>query len=433
VSEPAARPRLREVLSSPKMLAILALGAASGFPNQIPESVLQAWLKDAGASNTLIGLMTYVTLPYLLKVLWAPLVDRYTPPFLGRRRGWMLLMQLALAAGTACLALLDPRAGLAPVFACAFVVTVFSATQDIAIDAWRADVALPPERGLAAAATNLGYRVTSWLAVVIALLVAQYAGWRAAFLTLAVTMLLFTVATVRAPSSHNTYRPRTLAESVIEPLRELLASPGALGLIVVILLFKVGDAFSNKLFTPFMMDVGFSKAEIALIVKALFTGGTVAGSILGGVLMVRLGLLRAMLAFGVLQALSNLLYCLLVLAGKNYPVMVAAVFIEHLAAAMGGIALIALIMALCDQRYSAFQYALLSVLATLPRYTLGGPAGWTADHAGWLGYFVVSFALAFPGLAVVWINRRRIEALDVRAPAPADAVAARPAAAAEAK
>ncbi|HEX4388736.1 MAG TPA: MFS transporter [Steroidobacteraceae bacterium] len=414
MSEPRVQPRLREVLASPKMLAILALGAASGFPNQITESALQAWLKDGGLSNTLIGAMTYVSLPYVLKVFWAPIVDRYTLPFLGRRRGWMLLMQIALAAGIAALALLDPRAGLRPVFACALAVVFFSATQDIAIDAWRADVSLPSERGLAAAATNLGYRAASWLAVGAALLIAQYVGWRAAFLTLAVAMLLFCVATLRAPSSHNAYQPRTLAESVIAPLRELLANPAAVSLLAVVLLFKVGDAFANKLFTPFMMDVGFSKAEIAYFVKSLFTASTIGGSILGGVLMVRLGLLRSMLTFGVLQALSNLLYCALALAGKSYPIMVAAVVIEHVAGAMGGIALIALIMALCDMRYSAFQYALLSVLATLPRYSLGYPAGWIADHAGWYGYFVASFVLALPGLAIVWLKRRRIEALDVQ-------------------
>src|SRR5256885_7782420 len=135
-----------------------------------------------------------------------------------------------------------------------------------------------------------------------------------------------------------------------------------------VLLFKVGDAFANKLFTPFMMDVGFSKTEIALIVKALFTASTLVGSVLGGILMVKLGLLRSMLIFGVLQALTNLLYCLLALAGKSYALMVLAVVLEHVAGAMGGIALVALIMALCDVRYSAFQYALLSALALLPRY-----------------------------------------------------------------
>jgi PAT family beta-lactamase induction signal transducer AmpG len=406
------QPRLREVLASPKMLAILILAAASGFPNQITESVLQAWLKDSGASNTTIGVMSYVALPYLLKFLWAPFVDRYSLPLLGRRRGWMLAMQLALAAAIAATALQHPGVSLAPITVCALAIVFFSATQDIAIDAYRADVSLPSERGLAAAAANLGYRSASWIAVAVALVIADHFGWRLAFLILAAAMALFAVATVRAPASHNTYQPRSLRESVVAPLRELLGTPSALTLLAVVLLFKVGDAFANKLFTPFMMDVGFSKTEIAVIVKALFTASSLVGSVLGGILMVRLGLLRSMLVFGVLQAVSNLLYCALALAGKNWLIMVAAVTIEHLAAAMGGIALVALIMALCDVRYSAFQYALLSVLALLPRYSLGYPAGWVADHGGWYVYYVMSFVLAFPGLTMVYLSRRKIDALD---------------------
>jgi MFS transporter, PAT family, beta-lactamase induction signal transducer AmpG len=411
----AARPTFRQVLASPKMLAILVLGASSGFPNQITESALQAWMKDSGATNTTIGILSYVAWPYLLKPLWAPLVDRYPMPFLGRRRGWILAMQLALAASIATFALQHPATALLPFALCAIAIVFFSATQDIAIDAYRTDVSTPSERGPAAAATNLGYRPAAWLASSIALVIADQFGYHAAFITLALIMLLFCIATLRAPSSHNTYQPKSLRESVVEPLRALLGTPSALTLLAIVLLFKAGDAFANKLFTPFMMDVGFSKTEIGLIVKALFTASAVGGSILGGVLMVRLGLLRSMLIFGVLAALSNLLYCLLAVSGKSYPIMAAAVVVEHVAGAMGGIALVALIMALCDVRYTAFQYALLSALALLPRYSLGYPAGWVADHGGWYIYYIASFALALPGLAMVWWNRRHIEALDQRA------------------
>ena len=410
---------LLRVLASPKMLAIAALAASSGFPNQLTEGALQAWLKDSGATNTTIGIMSYVALPYLLKFLWAPLVDRYPLPFLGRRRGWILAMQVALAAALAVVALQDPRESLLPIGMCALAVVFFSATQDIAIDAWRADVSLPEERGPAAAATNFGYRLFSYLALTVALIAAEYLGWRTAFLVLAAAMLLFCIATLLAPGSHNSYRPRTLAESVLEPVRELLSTPNAVALIGVVLLFKIGDAFANKLFTPFVMDVGFSKAEIGAIVKPLFTAGSLVGVALGGVFMVRLGLLRSMLSFGLLQALSNLLYCLMAVLAKSYALMALAVFVEHVAAAMGNIALVALIMAMCDRRYSAFQYAVLSVLALAPRYSLGYPAGVIADHGGWLLYFVASFALGLPGLAVVWINRRHIVELDRTAQAPA--------------
>lgn len=407
------KPKLREVLASPKMLAIMVLGASSGFPNQITESALQAWLKDSGATNTTIGILSYVSLPYLLKFLWAPLIDRYPLPILGRRRGWILLTQLALAATIALFALQNPALSLQPIALCAVAIVFFSATQDIAFDAYRTDVAQPAERGLAAAANNLGYRTSAWLASAVALVVADHLGWQPALLLLAAVMAGFCVGTLLAPEpAYEHSSPRTLRESVAKPLTALLGSRSAIALIGLVVLFKVGDAFALRLFTPFMMDVGFSKTEIAVVLKALFTGSAIVGAILGGIFMIKLGLLRSMLIFGVLQAVSNLLYYALALAGKSYPVMVAAVTIDNTAGAMGNIASVALIMALCDPRYSAFQYALLSALALTPRYLLGGPAGWLADQAGWDVYYIVSVLLALPGLLLVWLMREQVRALD---------------------
>jgi PAT family beta-lactamase induction signal transducer AmpG len=180
----AEKPSLGQILASPKMLVIMAMGAASGYPNQLTESALQAWLKDSHVTNTIIGWMSYVSLPYLLKFLWAPFVDRYPLPLLGRRRGWILLTQLLLAAAIALLAVQNPSAALTPVAICAVGIVFLSATQDIGIDAYRTDVSLPPERGLAATATNLGYRTAAWFAAAVALIIADYFGWRPAFLIL---------------------------------------------------------------------------------------------------------------------------------------------------------------------------------------------------------------------------------------------------------
>jgi PAT family beta-lactamase induction signal transducer AmpG len=397
------------------MLVLLVLGAASGFPNQITESALQARLKDSGSSNTTIGLLTYVAIPYLLKFLWAPLLDRYPLPWLGRRRGWILVFQLALGASIAVLGFQDPAASLAAVAVTALVIVVFSASQDVVIDAYRADLAQPAERGLAAAASNLGYRAAAWIAFAGALVLADDFGWRIAFLSLALAMAAFTLATALAPEPE--YRlppPRSLRESILTPIAELLGSPGALGLIAVIVTFKVGNALALKLYTPFLMDLGFTKTEIGLVAKAVLTTSAIVGAVLGGLWMVRLGLLRSMLLFGALQAVSNLAFYLLAMTGRSFPLMIAATAVENLAGAMGNIAEVALIMALCDARFSAFQYALLSVLALLPRYVLGGPAGWLADHGGWEAYFVVSFALGIPGILLVWLMRARIVALDLR-------------------
>jgi MFS transporter, PAT family, beta-lactamase induction signal transducer AmpG len=409
----APKPKWRDILASPKMVAIMVLGAASGFPNQIIESALQAWMKDSGASLKDIGLVTYVAMPYLLKFLWAPAIDRYPLPFLGRRRGWVVVMQLALALAIGVFALQNPAVALMPIAVCALAIAFFSATQDIAIDAYRTDVAQPNERGLAAAANNLGYRTSAWLAAAFALVVADFFGWKPAFLILAVVMAAFCLGTLLAPEPHYEHQPpRTLSESLVVPLRELLGTPSAVAFIFLVILFKVGDAFALRLFTPFMMDVGFSKTEIALVLKALFTASAVIGAILGGVAMVRLGLFKSMLIFGAMQATSNFLYYALALTGKSYPLMVVAVSVDNIAGAMGNIASVALIMALCDVRYSAFQYALLSAIAMTPRYLLGGPAGYLAQNSGWPTYYVVSVMLALPGLLLVWLMREKIKLLD---------------------
>jgi PAT family beta-lactamase induction signal transducer AmpG len=414
LSAQAPKPRLRDVIAQPRMLILVVLGAASGFPNQVTESALQAWLKDLKVSNTDIGILSYVALPYLLKFLWAPLLDRFPLPLLGRRRGWMLATQLLLAATIALLAAQDPAASLAGVWICATAIVFASASQDIVIDAYRADLALPHERGLAAASANLGYRAASWIAFAVALVVADRFGWPPALLVVAAIMAAFSIATLRAPEPlMRAPAPRSLRESVVEPLRELAGNRGALALLALVMIFKLGDAFAVKLFTPFLMDIGFSKTEIGLLAKAVFTTASLAGAVLGGLWMVRLGLFSSMLIFGLLQAVSNLAYYLLAVTGKSYGVMIAAVAVENLAHAMGNVAVVALIMSLCDVRYSAFQYALLSVLAQLPRYGLGGPAGWVADHAGWAAYYVVSFVLGIPGLLAVWLLRERIRALDV--------------------
>jgi len=410
-----AKPSIRQVLSNPKMLFVMALGAASGFPNQVTESTLQAWLKSFDISNTAIGVLSYVAIPYLLKFLWAPLLDRYPLPILGRRRGWMLLFQIALSMAMVVLAFQNPGSGLAPIAVIAVVIVFLSASQDIAIDAWRADVSLPPERGLAAAATNLGYRAASWLAFAIALIISdiEFMGFRGAFLTLAVMMLGFTLATAFSPEpAYREAPPQTLKESVLAPLRELLGTPGAAALIALVMLFKVGDAFAMKLFTPFLLDVGFSRTEIGVVAKAVLTTGTIVGAVVGGLLMVRLGLLRSMLLFGLFQAISNRAYMLLAVVGKDHALMIAGVALDNLASGMGNVASVALIMALCHARFSAFQYALLSSFALLPRYAMGGPAGWLADAAGWETYYFVSFLIGLPGVLLVWLMRHRINEVD---------------------
>jgi PAT family beta-lactamase induction signal transducer AmpG len=309
-----------------------------------------------------------------------------------------------------------------PVALCALLIVFLSASQDIVIDAYKVDVATPTDRGAIVAAANLGYRASAWIAFALALVVADYFGWRAAFLMLAAIMAAMSIGTWLAPEPvQRADPPRSLAESIVTPLKELFGSPNAIVFIALVMLFKIGDAMALKFYTPFLMDMGFTKTEIGLFAKAIFTTTAIVGAILGGIWMIKLGLLRSMLLFGILQAASNLLYYALANAGRDFPLMIAATAIDNLAGAMGNVASVALIMALCNVRFGAFQFAMLSTFAMLPRYGLGGPAGWLADAAGWDTYYLVSFAIGLPGVALVWLLRDRIRGLDTQQPGTAAA------------
>lgn len=406
------QPRLRDVLGNRRIVAFLLLGLASGLPYNLTDSTLQAWLKDTGVSNTDIGILSLIGLAYTVKPLWAPLLDRYSLPWLGRRRGWILLFQVALAAALAWLAFHGPEGGLPAFAAAALAIAALSASQDVVIDAYRTDAARVAERGPAATAANLGYRTASYFALAGALILADQFGWRVTYLVMAGVMLAFCAATIVAPEPEaHPPPPRTLRGAVLDPLRQLLGTDGAVVLIIALVLYKVGDAFALKLFTPFLMDVGFSLTEIGLATKTVMLAANIAGAIAGGLWIVRLGLLRSLLLFGALQALTNLAYMAVAVAGHDLAVMVVAVALDNFFGAMGNTALVVFVMALCDVRYSAFQYALLSALAVLPRNVLGAPAGFLADEIGWTSFYLVTFFTALPGLWMMWWLRARIRRL----------------------
>lgn len=406
---------LREVLANPRLAAVLFMGIASGLPYNLTDATLQAWFKDTGLSNTTIGVLSLIGLAYTAKVLWAPLLDRYSLPFLGRRRGWILLCQILLAAALAVMAWHGPERGLLPFAMLAITVAVLSASQDIVIDAWRTDLVSVQERGPAATAANLGYRAASWFAFSGALILADVWGWRVTYLCMAGVMLAMTLVTWQAQEPRLIAPPPTsLAAAVKDPLRQLLAGPGMLWLLLALVLYKVGDAFALKLFTPFLMDVGFTKTEIGAVTKTLMLLASVTGAIAGGLWLVKLGLLRALLLFGFLQALANLGYFVVAMIGHDLTVMAVAVFLDNFVGAMGNTALVVFIMGLCDIRFSAFQYALLSAIAVLPRNLLGAPAGFLSDEIGWAAFYVLTFFTALPGLAMVWWQRARIDAIEAQ-------------------
>jgi PAT family beta-lactamase induction signal transducer AmpG len=403
-----------EILRSPRIAAVLLLGFSSGLPLALTGGTLQAWLTVSGTDLMTIAWFSWIGIPYLLKFIWSPLMDRYVPPFLGRRRGWMLLTQLALVAGIVGMAVSPPNANLWLLGCLALWVAFASASQDIVIDAYRTDLLPSAERGMGAAVSVLGYRIAMLSSGGLALILADQIGWRLTFFVMAGLMGIGLATSFAAPEpAVRGTPPRSLREAVVEPLRDLLSRPGALQLLALIILYKFGDALAGTLTTAFLIrGVGFSLTDVGTINKALGLVSLLVGGLVGGLLLVRMSLMRALLLFGALQAISNLSFAVLAWAGNSYPLLVFAVGFENLASGMGTAAFVAFAMALCNHSFSATQYALLSALASLGRILFGPVTGGIVEALGWANFFVLTFVAALPGLWLVWQMRAEIAAVE---------------------
>ena len=402
-----------EILRSPRIAAVLLLGFSSGLPLALTGGTLQAWLTVSGVDIVTIAWFSWIGIPYLLKFIWSPLMDRYVPPFLGRRRGWMLLTQLALVLGIVAMAFASPQRDLWLLGCLALWVAFMSASQDIVIDAYRADLLPAPERGMGAAVGVLGYRIAMLASGGLALILADQIGWRETFFAMAALMGIGLSVSFIAPEPLvRGTPPRSLRAAVVEPLKDLVSRPGALQLLALIALYKFGDALAGTLTTAFLIrGVGFSLTDVGAINKGLGLVSLLAGGLVGGMLLVRMSLTRALLLFGVLQAISNLSFAVLAWAGKSYPLLVFAVGFENLASGMGTAAFVAFAMALCNHSFSATQYALLSALASLGRVLFGPVTGGLVEAFGWANFFVLTFVAALPGLWLVWHMREQITAV----------------------
>lgn len=411
-----------QTVTSRRLAVMLPLGFASGLPLALTSGTLQAWLTVAGVDLRAIGLFSLAGLPYTVKFLWAPLMDRFTPPWLGRRRGWMLLAQAGLIGGIAAMALAGPDPGtdtaeiLWLVGAVAMLVAFLSASQDIAFDAYRADVLRPAERGLGAAVSVTGYRLAMLVSGAVALILSDWIGWRETYLLMAGLMSIGLVTALASPEPDQPpASPRTLAEAVWGPVQEFFSRSAAPWLLLLIVLYKIGDAFAGSLTTAFLIrGVGFSPTEVGVVNKGMGLAATILGALVGGALTARWGLFRSLLYFGVLQAVSNLAFMLLAWTGKSYGVMVSAVAFENLSGGMGTATFVALLMALCDHRYTATQFAALSALAALGRVFVGPPSGYLVEAVGWVRFFFVTFLAALPGLWLVWRQRAELVALQAK-------------------
>lgn len=428
---------LIKIFQSRKMSALIFLGFASGLPLFLTSQTLQAWMTKEGVDLAQIGLVSLVAIPYTLKFLWSPLLDRYIPPFLGRRRGWLILTQMGLVLAIAAMGFQNPRTALNLLAINAVCIALLSATQDIAADAYRTDILPLPDAesteidelkkltsleiqelnetdrgklqqandmGIGVAVFVLGYRIALLVTGSLALILADIIPWNQVYVLMAVLMGLGIVTTWFAPEPKPAKIPESLRAAIVEPFIDFFQRKGltsGLMILVFIVLYKLGDAIANNMSTPFLLNIGFSQTDIGAIKGGMGLIATIIGTLAGGAFLSRLGVNRSLWIFGGFQAISNLAYLALANAGQNYPLMILTINIENFCAGLGTAAFLAFFMSLCNQEYSATQYALLSSLYAFSQNIAVSPAGMIAKNTGWPLFFFLSFIASFPGLALL--------------------------------
>ena len=398
-------------LLNPRVVTVLFLGFSSGLPLALSGGTLQAWLTVEDVDIKTIGLFSLVGLPYTLKFLWSPLMDRFVVPIFGRRRGWIALSQLALIGLILGMSVTSPQNGLWFLALLAFCLTFVSASQDVAIDAYRTELLRERERGIGAAVSVTGYRVAMLVSGALALILSEYLGWRATYMLMALIMSIGVVAVWLGPEPEDPGTPPASMKDAVEgPFKEFFSRTGVWSLLALIVLYKLGDAFAGSLTTTFLIrGVNFSVGEVGAINKGMGLASTIIGALFGGVLMARLRLFKALLIFGILQAVSNLSFMVLALVGKSYPLMIFTIAFENLAGGMGTAAFVAFLMILCNHSYTATQFALLSALASLGRVFVGPLSGVLVDGMGWTVFFFTTFLFALPGLVLLWVMREVVK------------------------
>ena len=477
-SAEARRSPYLEVFANRRIAAMLLLGFASGLPLALSTGSLQAWLTVEGVDIKTIGFFALAGLPYTFKFVWAPLLDRFEPPRLGRRRGWLVASQLLLVAACLAMAELDPRTSIEAVGACAVAIAFLSASQDVVFDAYRSDLLAERERGAGAAVSVLGYRLAMLVSGGLALILAdQWLGWPDTYRLMAALFAVLALVSACSPRVAEAALPASevsrellgfvamlaagllvyfglralpwgdveagrfgrLAVQTLCLLAAFVAAiraarwagfPSFLGpwdaffsreravlLLALIVLYKLGDAFAGSLSTTFLIrGAGFTQTEVGAVNKMLGLAATIVGALAGGAWLAKRPLYGALMAFGVLQAVSNFGYWLLSVVPKNFALMATAIGIENLCGGMGTAAFVAFLMTLTDRRFSAAQFALLSALAAVGRVYVGPAAGVAVEAFGWPTFFLWTVVAALPGLLLLWWLRRTIDALAAHEP-----------------
>ncbi|HET9635817.1 MAG TPA: AmpG family muropeptide MFS transporter [Gemmatimonadaceae bacterium] len=403
-SEPVKTSPLR-IFGQPKMATLVVLGFSSGLPFYLTSKTLQAWMTTAKVDLATIGFFSLVTLPYSLKFVWAPLMDRYTPPFLGRRRGWVLITQIALLLVIAAMSLHDPRTGLKMLAVNAIAIAFFSASQDISLDAYRTDVLENREMGAGAAVFVLGYRIAMITTGALAFFLADRMPWQTVYVILALLIIIGIVATFLAPEPVlNDAPPKTLIEAVVLPFTDFFKRAGVVRALVVLLFivaYKYSDSLAGSMTTPFLLQAGYTQTEVGAVFLGAGVIATIVGVLVAGAAIGKFGINRSLWIFVVFQGLSNLTYYFLSLSEKNHTLMVSAVITENFGLGLVTGAMTAYLMSMCNRRFTATQFALLSSLMAASRDILVAPAGKIAESSGWPGFFLITVAMAIPPLILL--------------------------------
>ena len=388
-----------------RMLICVFTGFSSGLPLYLLLNLVPAWLKTEQIDLKAIGLLSLVQFPYTWKFIWSPLIDRYPILNLGRRRGWMLISQLALIVAIAALGFFSPQTSLWTIAYLAFGVAFFSASQDIVLDAYRREILSDHELGLGNSVHVNAYRIAGLVPGSLSLILADHLPWHWVFPITALFMLPGLMLTLMCKEPASSSVPRTLREAVIEPFHEFIQRQGvqnALLILAFIFLYKLGDSMATSLATPFYQDIGFSKTEIGLIAKHAGLWPSVIGGMLGGIWMLQLGINRALWLFGVVQILAIFGFYWLAGVGHDRVALGFTIGFEAFGVGVGTAAFIAFIARTTDPRYTATQFALFTSLAAVPRTFFNASTGWLVELMGWQNFFLLCALLALPGMLLLF-------------------------------
>jgi len=390
-----------------KMGTVLLHGFSSGLPLGLTTSLLQGWMAKEKVDLTTIGLFALVGIPYTIKFLWAPLMDRYIPPMLGRRRGWILAAQIVLMISICMLGFTNPVSSPYTTALFALLVAFFSATQDIAIDAYRTDVLETQETGVGASLYVAGYRVGYPIfSSSLGFILSDYLPWSTIYMIMAAGMLIGVVATLMGPEPNvPVSHPSKLKDAIVLPFVEFFKRTGAGEILLFVILYRLADVIGTALLTAFLVKTGFSGLTIG-VAKGNLWIPLLVGGIVGGATMLKIGVYRSLWVFGILAALSNLFYMWLASAGPNVPLLAVALSFDYLCNGMATSAFSAFLMTAVNKKYTATQFALLTSFMAQARVYLAAPAGWFADRMGWQTYFFFSMFLALPGLLMLFRFKR---------------------------